>query len=54
MPGNLEAPLILPEHPYDVNKKSARNPYPTTIFAPSNPPPPSRSQGRPKAGAANP
>ena len=31
MPGNLEAPLILPERAYGVKKKSARNPYATTV-----------------------
>jgi hypothetical protein len=31
MPGNLEAPRILPERAYGVKKKSAENPYPTTI-----------------------
>ena len=31
MPGNLEAPLILPEQAYGVKKKSARNPYPTRL-----------------------
>jgi hypothetical protein len=33
MPGNLEAPPILPEHTYGVKRKSAGNPYPTTISA---------------------
>ena len=31
MPGNLEAPLILPEHAYDVKRKSTGNPYPTRV-----------------------
>ena len=26
MPGNLEAPLILPEHAYDVKRKLAQKP----------------------------
>ena len=34
MPGNLEAPCILPEHASGVNKNSARNPYPTRVFGP--------------------
>ena len=33
MPGNLEAPPIVPEHTYVVKKKSRRNPYPTTFSA---------------------
>jgi hypothetical protein len=33
MPGNLEAPQILPEQAYEVNQKSAENPYPTRVFA---------------------
>jgi hypothetical protein len=33
MPGNLEALLILCEHAYGVKKKSAENPYPTTVSA---------------------
>jgi hypothetical protein len=35
MPGNLEAPRILPEHASGVNKKSAENPYPTTVSPPA-------------------
>jgi hypothetical protein len=32
MPGNLEAPRILPERAYGIKKKSAENPYPTTVL----------------------
>jgi len=35
MPGNLEAPLILPEHAYDVKRKSTGNPYPTRVSGPA-------------------
>jgi hypothetical protein len=31
MPGNLEAPPILPEHAYGVKQKSTGNPYPTMV-----------------------
>jgi hypothetical protein len=31
MPGNLEALPILPEHAYEVKRKSGRNPYPTRV-----------------------
>jgi len=35
MPGNLEAPLILANARADVKRKSAKNPYPTTVSAPA-------------------
>jgi hypothetical protein len=33
MPGDLEAPPILPKRAYGVKRKSRENPYTTTIFA---------------------
>jgi len=35
MPGNLEAPRILPNTRTEVKKKSTENPYRTTIFGPA-------------------